>query len=98
MERRDLDRNPCASIHVMTREQEDTQSRRAFTAAELATIFNAAPREVHCDTPARWWMPLLALYSGGRAQELAQLHTQDIEEVSGIWGFHMAARFFRAKS
>ncbi|MET4675886.1 MULTISPECIES: site-specific integrase [unclassified Luteibacter] len=93
MERRDVDRNPCASIHVMTREQEDTQSRRAFTAAELATIFNPALREVHCDTPARWWLPLLALYSGGRAQELAQLNTQDIEEVSGIWGFHIAARF-----
>lgn len=48
---------------------------------------------MHCDTPARWWLPLLALYSGGRAQELAQLHTQDIEEVAGIWGFHIAARF-----
>lgn len=72
MERRDVDRNPCASIHVMTREQEDTQSRQAFTAAELATIFNPALREMHCDAPARWWLPLLALFSGGRTQELAQ--------------------------
>lgn len=93
MERRDMDRNPCAAIHVMTREQEDAQSRRAFTPTELATIFNPGLREMHCDTPARWWLPLLALYSGGRAQELAQLHTQDIEEVAGIWGFHIAARF-----
>lgn len=93
MERRDVDRNPCASIHVMTREQEDTQSRRAFTAAELATIFNPARRAEHCNTPARWWLPILALYSGGRAQELAQLNTQDVEEVSGVWGFHIAARF-----
>lgn len=93
LERRDIDRNPCATLHVMTREQEDTQSRRAFTDAELAVVFQPGNREVFCDTPSKWWLPLLGLYSGGRAQELAQLHTQDVEEVAGVWGFHIAARF-----
>lgn len=91
--RRDIDRNPCASIHVMTREQEDTQSRRAFTPGELGTIFNPAFRELYCRTPAQWWVPALALYTGARVQELAQFHTEDVEEVAGIWGLHIAARF-----
>lgn len=93
LERRDIDRNPCASLHVMTREQEDTQSRRAFTPAELNTIFNPAIRQMYCRTPAQWWVPALALYTGARVQELSQFHTEDVEEVAGIWGLHIAARF-----
>jgi integrase len=94
VDRGDLDRNPAASLHVMTRDQENEQTRRAFTTAELQTVFHPALREIACaDTPARWWLPLLALHSGARAQELAQLHTQDIERIEGIWGIHIAARF-----
>jgi len=92
MARRDIDRNPAASLHVMTREQEETRGRRAFTDAELATLFDPERRAEHCATPVRWWLPLLALYSGARAQELAQLRTDDLEEVAGIWGFHITAR------
>lgn len=93
MERRDIDRNPCASLHVMTREQEDAQSRRSFTPAELATIFDHRHRAMWCRTPAHWWLPALALYTGARAQELAQLHTHDVENIAGIWGIHIAPRF-----
>jgi integrase len=94
VDRGELDRNPAAALHVMTRQQEDEQSRRAFTTAELNTIFHPAMRENACaDTPARWWLPLLALHSGARAQELGQLHTQDVECVEGVWGIHIAARF-----
>lgn len=93
LERRDIDRNPCASLHVLTREQEDAQSRRAFTPEELRIIFNPESRDLWCRTPAQWWVPLLALYTGARAQELAQLHTEDVEQVAGTWGIHVAARF-----
>jgi Integrase len=89
--RRDMDRNPAASLHVMTREQEETRERRAFTTDELATLFDPVRRAEHCATPVRWWLPLLALYTGARAQELAQLRTDEVEEVAGIWGFHIWA-------
>lgn len=35
----------------------------------------------------RYWIPICALYSGARAGEIAQLHTEDIRQVSGIWVF-----------
>lgn len=44
-------------------------------------------------TPAQWWVPALALYTGARAQELGQFRTEDVEEVAGIWVLHIAARF-----
>ena len=33
----------------------------------------------------RYWLPLLALWTGGRLGELAQLLTSDVVEISGIW-------------
>ncbi|OOG64444.1 hypothetical protein B0E46_07265 [Rhodanobacter sp. B04] len=89
--RKELDDNPAAGLHVMTRAEEETRTRRAFSDAELATIFDPERRAKHCDTPSRWWLPLLALYTGARAQELAQLRAADVEEVAGIWGLHITA-------
>lgn len=36
-------------------------------------------------TPADFWIPLLALFTGARGRELAQLFTEDIREETGIW-------------
>ncbi len=35
--------------------------------------------------PYQYWIPLLALYSGCRANELCQLRTDDIIDVDGVW-------------
>lgn len=35
--------------------------------------------------PAHYWLPLLALFSGCRAEELAQLLASDIRESNGVW-------------
>ncbi len=33
----------------------------------------------------RYWIPLLALFTGARLSELAQLHKADIRKEQGIW-------------
>jgi integrase len=93
VKRRDIPDNPASSLHVMTRAQEDERSRRAFLPSELQAFFDPANRDKHCLTPSRWWIPLLALHSGARVNELAQLNTADVEEVDHVWGFHIATRF-----
>lgn len=35
--------------------------------------------------PHRWWIPILALYSGARVNELAQLKVHDIVNEDGVW-------------
>ena len=35
--------------------------------------------------PWHYWMPLLALFTGARAEELAQLYTSDIKQIGGVW-------------
>lgn len=59
---------------------------RAFTAAELRKIFN--PKTFlpwAMQYPHRFWIPQLALYTGARANELAQLKVRDICREDGRW-------------
>jgi integrase len=56
-----------------------------FTDAELQTLFDALPREIapkkHTPETALPWVALIALYSGARLEEIAQLTTADVREV-----------------
>ncbi|BBF92075.1 site-specific integrase [Blastochloris tepida] len=67
--------------------------RRPFTTDELKTIFadpeiigGARPDSGGRGNSARW-LPLLALFTGARREELAQLKTHDVklDDVSGRW-------------
>lgn len=81
----------------MTRAQEDASSREAFTPAELARAFDPIARTVACDQPHRWWGPLIALFTGARVTETAQLWTDDLECIDGIWGLHFVPRTDRGQ-
>ena len=37
--------------------------------------------------PHRWWCPLIALYTGARINEIAQLKVADIVQDHGVWCF-----------
>jgi integrase len=61
-------------------------SYEPFTVAELQTLFDDLPREVkpkkHTPDTALPWVALIALYSGMRLEEIAQLTTADVREES----------------
>jgi integrase len=99
VERGEIPRNPAKTLHVLTRDQEDARSRRAFTIDEVRKLFHMKVRRDHCaGHPVKWFLPLMALYSGARAQELAQLWTDDLATVNyadgtrQVTGFHIATR------
>jgi integrase len=56
-----------------------------FTVPELQTLFNALPRDTaparHSPETALPWVALIALYTGMRLEEIAQLTTADIRPV-----------------
>jgi len=39
------------------------------------------------NSPARFWMPIIGLFSGARIEEIATLKTSDILEIDGVWCF-----------
>jgi integrase len=59
-------------------------SYQPFTVAELQKLFDAMPREVkpkrHTPETALPWIALIALYTGARLEEIAQLTTADVRE------------------
>jgi integrase len=59
-------------------------SYEPFTTAELQTLFGALPRQTkpkrHTPDTALPWAALIALYTGMRLEEIAQLNTADVRE------------------
>ena len=82
-----MDTNPADSFRAQTRQQ--VKQRVAFSADELSRIFSSA---IYTDNylpkgaghEAAYWLPLLALYTGARVEELAQLMVGDIKYVDGL--------------
>ncbi|WP_144233622.1 site-specific integrase [Oceanidesulfovibrio marinus] len=62
-----------------------TGKRVAFTEDDLSKLFDPeAYGEDTGKTPSKFWLPILALYTGARLEELAQLHLTDIHTVDDV--------------
>ena len=75
--------NPLEGVARPSPARSDEGGAEAFTVEELALIFepdryNAAKR------PHQFWAPLLALFTGARANEIAQLRLADLVAVKGL--------------
>lgn len=78
------------------RKVKEHEQREAFSDADLRAIFGVewfargsgtkTPEGVfHSYRPHYYWLPLLALYTGGRLNELAQLYLDDVLNIDDIW-------------
>jgi integrase len=86
VQRHEMTHNPLSGVRLQTKAQKATLTRRGFTQAELAALFDPHLRAAHAGTPSYFWLPLLALHTGARLRELAQLRMGDVHQVEGIWG------------
>lgn len=63
------------------------EDRNPFTLQELQRIFNPNQFNIEAlNVPWKFWIPLLALYTGARLQEVSQLRPCDIFLEDGIYG------------
>ena len=70
----------------------DNEKRDAFTDNELTLLFhNEVYERGQFKDPSRYWLPLLALFTGARGEELAQLFSDDIvcDDVEKIYYIHI---------
>lgn len=64
---------------------------KPYSTEELKLIF--APRHLTTATkPHQFWLPLIALFTGARLNEICQLHLEDITQVEGVWSFDINNR------
>jgi integrase len=71
--------------------QKITKGANAFSVAELSIIFDQKKyAKWASESPARWWLPIVALHSGMRLEEAAGLQKNDIKEENGIVFFDLS--------
>lgn len=97
----------AAPVFIVSRlraKQAPSEERDAFSAGDLKKIF-AAPlytgceSEIHWQTPggvipresAKFWVPLISLFTGARLNEVCQLWADDIEKGAGGYFFRIHA-------
>lgn len=62
-----------------------------FTKNELKTIFNPKtyPKRKNIYNSPRYWIPLIALYTGMRLNEICQLYCDDVKYENRVWYFQL---------
>lgn len=93
-----LHANPCATVYgetALDESQFPATRRQPFSTEELSRIFSApwfqtgGRPKLHNGIPSanfrphHYWLPLLALYVGGRINELSQLYLDDFKFEAG---------------
>ena len=83
-----IPRHPWAGLDI---ESQTTTKRKPWSEAQLSKLFSAPlftsyalPNEWRAGKDAAYWIPIMALYTGSRVSELAQLRTVDIDAESDI--------------
>lgn len=98
--KRYIKRNVCSGIEYPEVAPGAEKGRRAITSEELSVLFAGAPftsdarkKSVHGD--ARFWIPIIALFTGARQSEIAGLELRDIQLQDGVSFFWIASNDVR---
>ena len=86
-----FDKNPFDSIAISNKSKlkEKVKSYKEFTDFELRQIFDKNNYQEFLNKPNYFWLPLLALFSGARIEELASLKTSQIKIEDNIYFFEL---------
>ena len=86
--------NPCEGLRYKDTRRKD-ELRAVFDLDDLKAMFISSPGfgKDKIKRPERFWVPLLALYSGARMEELCQLFADQVQEVEGYWCLQIEAKY-----
>jgi integrase len=76
--------NPAKDLYIVGAHNK-AESYEPFTEAELRKIFQPVLYCKKLKLPDFYWCPLIALFTGARAEEIASLDLEQIYPVKGIW-------------
>ncbi len=66
--------------------------RHSFSTDELEQLFNPVIFNLESmKEPWQFWVPLIAIYTGARQQEISQLRIADIISIDGVHGFRFTS-------
>jgi integrase len=85
-----IGKNPFSQRRLMGKDNRQSKQKKQFEGDELKLIFSPEMRKV-CNEPHKFWCPLIALFSGARLNEIAQLYLDDIYQSGNVWLFKIEA-------
>ena len=94
--RKYIDNNPFIGVNIPTKKQ--SRDIAYFKDEDLTSIFqhefftvtqkSSLIKYSHFQ-PYQYWLPLIALFTGARLNEICSLYLKDIEKNEGIWCFNI---------
>lgn len=85
LDNRYITENPAQGLKIKVKKSK-SKSYDKMTAEDLERIFNLKQLVGRTDAkPWMFWIPVLALFTGCRLEELAQLRYTDIRQENGVW-------------
>lgn len=93
-----IERNPADGVkHGKTKLVRADELRKAYTSEDIGRLVGAylgmkdEEKARLKDSPDRFWIPLISLYSGLRLNEICQLNTDDVkqDEETEVWYLHV---------
>jgi integrase len=80
-----LSKNPSEGLQLDLNRRAD-EERKAYDLEDIKRICQRLPPKDGVD-PFKFWIPMIAMYTGMRREEICQLHGEDIKQVDGVWCF-----------
>lgn len=79
--------NPFEGLSLRTEKVNVQPPRIGFSDDQLQTIRHAVLAHTGAQKEQHKWGTLIAIHSGARLNEIAQLHLDDVHQMDGIWCF-----------
>lgn len=70
----------------------ESELKDDYTLKEIEGLFRGLSTVRRLVEPEKFWVPLVALYSGMRLNEVCQLRTDDVEDIDGVLTFNIRHR------
>lgn len=80
-----LSKNPAEGLQLDLNRRAD-EERKGYDLEDIKRIRQHLPPKDGAE-PFKFWVPMIALYTGMRREEICQLHTEDIRQVGEVWCF-----------
>jgi integrase len=77
----------CFRKKAIKEDKKPNQRRDMLSGADLQALFTPDQFHAEADKPFKYWLPLIALYTGARQNEIASMDGKDIRKIHGVWCF-----------
>ena len=91
-----ITKNPAEGLSLSLKSKA-TEERKAYSSTQLEKLIGLLPSREGLN-PERYWIPMIAMYSGLRLEEIARLKVSDLKEEGGVLCFNIEGEHLKTVS